>query len=483
MKTDLNKKPFHILVIDDEKSIRWVLDRTLTQAGYIPHLATNTEEARQLLSKHSFRLALVDINLPGLDGLSFTREILQKYPTLLTIVMTGQTTMYNTVEAMKAGAFDYMSKPFNINEVEELVKSALRVPYLTSENKGLKKVKPADDFMTGKSKIMRNLYKSIGRVAAKDLTVLIQGESGTGKELIARSIHQHSLRSEQPFIAINCAAIPSELMESELFGHEKGAFTGATERKLGKLELASQGTLFLDEIGDMPLRLQSKLLRVLQEKQFERLGGHKLISTDMRVIAATHQNLGTLISKSKFRKDLYYRLNVFPIDIAPLRERREDIPVLAEHFLRKGSKEMAVSYKAIEPDALNVLTQFAWPGNIRELENTVKSLMITNVTETITLESLPKNLFKSQPITNSGETLEDLAERKLELMVKDAIELGRDCLMAEVLPQLERPLLRLMVEETKWNQQKAAKILGINRNTLRKKIETLGIKNQRSMQK
>ena len=203
----------------------------------------------------------------------------------------------------------------------------------------------------------------------------------------------------------------------------------------------------------------------------------------MRVIAATHQNLGTLISKSKFRKDLYYRLNVFPIDIAPLRERREDIPVLAEHFLRKGSKEMAVSYKAIEPDALNVLTQFAWPGNIRELENTVKSLMITNVTETITLESLPKNLFKSQTITNSGETLEDLAERKLELMVKDAIELGRDCLMAEVLPQLERPLLRLMLEETKWNQQKAAKILGINRNTLRKKIETLGIKNQRSMQK
>ncbi len=237
------------------------------------------------------------------------------------------------------------------------------------------------------------------------------------------------------------------------------------------------------EIGYWPLRLKSKLLIFLKEKNFQRLGGHKLISTDMRVIAATHQNLGTLISKSKFRKDLYYRLNVFPIDIAPLRERREDIPVLAEHFLRKGSKEMAVSYKAIEPDALNVLTQFAWPGNIRELENTVKSLMITNVTETITLESLPKNLFKSQPITNSGETLEDLAERKLELMVKDAIELGRDCLMAEVLPQLERPLLRLMLEETKWNQQKAAKILGINRNTLRKKIETLGIKNQRSMQK
>jgi len=305
----------------------------------------------------------------------------------------------------------------------------------------------------------------------------------TGKELIARSIHQHALRADKSFVAINCAAIPSELMESELFGHEKGAFTGATERKRGKLEFASQGTLFLDEIGDMPMRLQSKLLRVLQEKQFERLGGHELITTDMRVIAATHQNLENLINKSQFRKDLYYRLNVFPVDIAPLRERREDIPVLVEHFLQKGSKEMAVGRKVVEPDALNVLARFAWPGNIRELENTVKSLMITNVTGTITLDSLPKNLFKSQSLADSEETLEDLAERKLEILVRDAVELDKDSLMAEVLPQLERPLLRLLLDKTKWNQQKAANILGINRNTLRKKIETLGLKNQRGIQK
>ena len=483
METEPNKEPFHILVLDDEHSIRWVLERTLTQAGYIPHLATDAPEARQLLRKHAIRLALVDINLPGLDGLSFTREILQEYPYLLTIVMTGQSTMYNTVEAMKAGAFDYVAKPFNIDEIEKLVKSALSVPLLTSESNGLKKVKVADDLLTGQSKVMRDLYKAIGRVAATDLTVLIQGESGTGKELIARSIHQHSLRADESFVAINCAAIPSELMESELFGHEKGAFTGATERKRGKLEFASQGTLFLDEIGDMPMRLQSKLLRVLQEKQFERLGGHELITTDMRVIAATHQNLENLINKSQFRKDLYYRLNVFPVDIAPLRERREDIPVLVEHFLQKGSKEMAVGRKAVEPDALKVLTRFAWPGNIRELENTVKSLMITNVTGTITLDSLPKNLFKSQSLADSEETLEDLAERKLEILVRDAVELDKDSLMADVLPQLERPLLRLLLDKTKWNQQKAANILGINRNTLRKKIETLGLKNQRGIQK
>ena len=447
------------------------------------HLAADAPAARQLLRKHSIRLALVDINLPGQDGLSFTREILQEYPYLLTIVMTGQSTMFNTVEAMKAGAFDYVAKPFNIDEIEELVKCALRVPLITSENNSAKKGKSADDLLTGQSKVMRDLYKAIGRVAATDLTVLIQGESGTGKELIARSIHQHSLRAGQPFVAINCAAIPSELMESELFGHEKGAFTGATERKREKLELASKGTLFLDEIGDMPMKLQSKLLRVLQEKQFERLGGHELITTDMRVIAATHQNLEKLISNSEFRTDLYYRLNVFPVNIAPLRERREDIPVLVEHFLRKGSKEMAVGRKEVEPEALNILTRFNWPGNIRELENTVKSLMITNVTGTITLDSLPKNLFERQPLADSEESLEEIASLKPEALVRDAVENNSDSLMADVLPQVERPLLRLLLEQTRWNQQRASRILGINRNTLRKKIEMLGLKNQKGFDK
>ncbi|MBS1255757.1 MAG: DNA-binding transcriptional regulator NtrC [Deltaproteobacteria bacterium] len=473
-----SKEQTQILVLDDEPSIRWVMERTLTQAGYVPHLAADAPEAGQLLKNHSIRLAFVDINLPGQDGLSFTREILKKYPSLLTIVMTGESTMYNTVEAMKSGVFDYLSKPFNIEEIEELVNRALRVPVNINSAAGLKSRKPAEDLLTGQSKSMRELYKSIGRVAATDLTVLIQGESGTGKELIARSIHRHSLRSSNPFVAINCAAIPSELMESELFGHEKGAFTGATERKHGKLELASQGTLFLDEIGDMPMRLQSKLLRVLQEKQFERLGGHKLITTDMRVIAATHQNLQNLIHKSKFRTDLYYRLNVFPVNIAPLRERRDDIPVLVEHFLQKGNKEMAVGRKEVEPEAMRELTRYDWPGNVRELENTVKSLMITNVTGIITRESLPKNFFKSGNKVDLDESLEEIMSRKLDYFVRNAIESNSNSLMSEVIPKVERPLLKILLQQTNWNQQKTARILGINRNTLRKKIETLGLKNQ-----
>ena len=465
-----------IMVLDDEPSIRWVMDRTLSQAGYITHLAADAPEARQLLKNHSIRLAFVDINLPELDGLSFTRELLKKYPSLLTIVMTGESTMYNTVEAMKSGVFDYLTKPFNIEEIEELVRRAMRVPLKIKGSAGIKSKKSDDDLLTGQSKAMRELYKSIGRVAATDLTVLIQGESGTGKELIARSIHRHSLRSSQSFVAINCAAIPSELMESELFGHEKGAFTGATERKHGKLELASQGTLFLDEIGDMPMSLQSKLLRVLQEKQFERLGGKELITTDMRIIAATHQNLLHLIQNSQFRTDLYYRLNVFPVNIAPLREHKEDIPVLVEHFLQKGSKEMAVGRKVVEPEAMQVLTNYEWPGNIRELENTVKSLMITNVTGTITLDSLPKNLLRPEYLSDSKESLEEVAFGKLEQPVKNAVELNSNLLLAEVISQVERPLISLLLQQTNWNQQRTARILGINRNTLRKKIKTLGLK-------
>ena len=472
-KTDL----FQILILDDEQSIRWVLEQTLNQAGYITHLAENVSEARKMLQKHPIRLAIVDINLPEIDGISFTREILKNYPSLLTILMTGQSTFYTTVEAMKAGAFDYVAKPFNINEIEELVERAHRIPIEKKDASSvLKNDEITSELLTGQSKVMRDIYKAIGRVAETDLTVLIQGESGTGKELVARSIHNHSLRADQTFVAINCAAIPSELMESELFGHEKGAFTGATERKRGKLELASKGTLFLDEIGDMSVRLQSKLLRVLQERHFERLGGHELIKTNMRVIAATHQNLEILIKNSKFRTDLYYRLKVFPINISPLRERREDIPILVEHFLRKGSEEMAVGRKIVDPEVMNILKYFDWPGNIRELENTVKSLMITNITGTITLDSLPKNLFKKQPRTGVNN-LEEIVSEKMEIIVKDSIEFEKHSLMAEVLNQIERPLLRAVLSQTKWNQQKASKILGINRNTLRKKIEILNLKN------
>ncbi|MBF0279491.1 MAG: sigma-54-dependent Fis family transcriptional regulator [SAR324 cluster bacterium] len=474
-----------ILVVDDEQSIRWVLDQTLSRLGYSLHLAETADEAEKILQQVSIDIAFIDINLPDQSGLSFMENALMQFPSLLAIVITGQSTMYNTVSAMKIGAYDYLAKPFDIEDAESLVLKASEVVF---SNRSMKKTNgiaksEKSELLVGKSKAMHSLYKAIGRVAASDLTVLILGESGTGKELIARSIHQHSVRAHQPFIALNCAAIPSELLESELFGHEKGAFTGAAERKKGKLELADSGTLFLDEIGDMPLKLQSKLLRVLQEKSFERVGGHEIIMTDMRVIAATHRNLEKLIEEGLFRADLYYRLNVFSTYIPPLRERREDIPVLAEHFLRKGENELAVCSKRLAPDSLKELQRYHWPGNVRELENVIKSLMITNVTEIITPDTIPRNITERVPFIEEEELhLEDLVYNKIKPLVSTYIQQEGTELMDVIMPQLERPLLRLTLEETRWNQNRSSKILGINRNTLRKKIESLGLQKSETLE-
>ena len=467
-----------ILVVDDEQSIRWVLEQTLSQFGHALHLAETAEEASNLLKKVPIDIAFIDINLPDQDGLSLMEGALKQCPALLAIVITGQSTMYNTVTAMKMGAYDYLAKPFDIEDVESLIHQAVAVVFsnrrMTKPEGPVREEK--SEILVGNSKAMHRLYKAIGRVASTDLTVLILGESGTGKELIARSIHQHSARAEQPFIALNCAAIPSELLESELFGHEKGAFTGAAERKKGKLELAHSGTLFLDEIGDMPLKLQSKLLRVLQEKTFERVGGHEMITTDMRVIAATHRHLEKLIEEGRFRTDLYYRLNVFSTYIPPLRDRRDDIAILAEHFLRKGEQELAVYRKQLAPEALQALQRYHWPGNVRELENVIKSLMITNVTETITLDTIPHNILQHSPYLEEVEDpLEDLVYNKIKPVVTDYIQQEGTALMEVMMPQLERPLLKLTLEQTRWNQNRSSKILGINRNTLRKKIEQLGL--------
>jgi two-component system nitrogen regulation response regulator GlnG len=474
----------HVLILDDEKSIRWVLEKTLTRANATPHLAATPTEAREILAQSPIDMAFIDINLQHESGLDFTREILQAYPSLLVTIMTGQNTMFHTVEAMKSGAYEYVSKPFDIQEIEEILqRGQTQMNNLRNARHSPSQLsrKEEGELLIGRSRLMRDLYKAIGRVAATNLTVLIQGESGTGKELIARSIHQHSERHEAPFIALNCAAIPSELLESELFGHEKGAFTGANDRKRGKLELVGKGTLFLDEIGDMPLKLQAKLLRVLQERQFERVGGNETLQAQMRVIAATHRQLEKLISEQAFRADLFYRLSVFPIQVPPLREHQEDIPLLVEHFLKRGKQELAVGRKSITEDAMEALVQYAWPGNIRELENIVKSLMITTVSAVITRDSLPHNLLRQTPtLDDQGESLEALATRKLAHIVPEFVLQRRENLMDEIMPQVERPLLQILLEETRWNQQRAARILGINRNTLRKKIEVLNIQRQSS---
>jgi len=471
----------HILILDDEASIRWVLKRTLAEAGYEVHEARNPGEARDILKKQNVHLAFVDINLPQQDGLSFARILRKRYPKLLCIIMTGEGRMEHAVEAMKIGAYDYITKPFDIQNIEEITKNAVKTLTITHQNpaktrsRAFSKSRPLD-LLVGNSKAMRELYKLIGRVAPTQLSVLIQGESGTGKELVARSIHQHSQRAKGHFVALNCAAIPSELLESELFGHEKGSFTGATERKIGKVETASKGTLFLDEIGDMPLALQGKLLRVLQERCFERVGGRELIPTEMRVIAATHRNLRLHIEDSCFRADLYYRLNVFPIEVPPLREHPEDIPALIEHFLFKGEQEMAISRRTITPEAIEVLSHYYWKGNVREIENLIKSLMVFSVGGAITVDMLPAYLKGPLDLIDDGEPLEKTVARKLPALISQYVNQGNNDLFREILQHVERPLLEVLLEETSWNQQKTARILGINRNTLRKKISILGIK-------
>ena len=469
----------NVLVVDDERSIRWVLEKTISRASATPHIASNLREALEILESQAIDMAFVDIHLQQENGLAFTEEVLKQFPSLLITVMTGQNTMFNTVEAMKKGAFEYITKPFDIQEVEEILERGqhlLRTHRDERQSQLQLTHREEQELLIGRSREMRDIFKSIGRVAATHLTVLILGESGTGKELIARSIHAHSDRSDAPFVAINCAAIPGDLLESELFGHEKGAFTGAVDRKRGKLELVGRGTLFLDEIGDMPLKLQAKLLRVLQERQFERVGGSELIPASMRVIAATHRQLNKMIAEQEFRADLFYRLSVFPINVPSLREHREDIPLLVEHFLKKGRLELAVGRKSITEETMEILQKYSWPGNIRELENVVKSLMITTVSEVITKDALPHNLLREAPLPELEETLEELAYKKLQMVIPEFVHQQREDLMDAVLHQIERPLLQLLLEETRWNQQKAARILGINRNTLRKKIEILQVR-------
>ncbi|MDH5752469.1 MAG: sigma-54 dependent transcriptional regulator, partial [Deltaproteobacteria bacterium] len=334
-----------ILVLDDEESIRWVIGKTLKRPAYRLHFSASAEEAARVMDSRKVDLALVDINLPGQDGLSFITSQLELRPGVLMAVITGQGTMNHAVQAMKAGAFDYLTKPFDIEELEEMVERAARTIRQTRSSEGgpAPQVEPRvgeQDTIIGVSRALREVYKAIGRVADSDLTVLILGESGTGKELIARAIHTNSGRAPEPFVAVNCAAIPRELLEAELFGHEKGAFTGAVEKKSGRLESAGLGTVFLDEIGDMSLELQAKLLRVLQEREYQPVGGVETRRMKARVLAATNQSLEEAVAQGRFRADLFYRVNAFTINVPPLRERREDILVLARHFLALTGKKL-----------------------------------------------------------------------------------------------------------------------------------------------
>ncbi|MBN2645909.1 MAG: sigma-54-dependent Fis family transcriptional regulator [Desulfuromonadaceae bacterium] len=466
-----------VLVVDDEESLRWVLSKALSRLGLTVDLADCGEAARRLLTAGGYDLVLLDIKMPDVSGLDLLEEIRKKLPRLPVIMMTAESSMKNAVEAMKRGAYDYITKPFDLDALEALVIKAKNFAENQAEvtrlHSAIKDQQQSERSIIGASQPMQEVYKLLGRVSNSDITVLITGESGTGKELIARAIHQNSHRLGHPFVALNCAAIPRELLESELFGFEKGAFTGATERKIGKFEQADKGTIFLDEIGDMPLELQAKLLRVIQEKEVTRTGGNRSIPIDVRIVAATNQDLEQRVSAREFREDLYYRLNVLPIQLPPLRERREDIPLLIDFFIHKANQEFSTTIQGCSESTLKALQMADWPGNVRQLENTIQRACLLSQDQLLQLSDFPQ--LSRTETEEEDRSLEALIENKLRNSLDEKEVLEIHDLYEMVLHQMERPLIRIILNKTRGNQLRTAEILGINRNTLRKKMKILGL--------
>ncbi len=465
-----------ILIADDESSIRFVL-REFLEVDHEIVEAEDGERARELLLSDKFDMAFLDIRMPGASGLDLLDEVQARGNSgPLIVIITAQNTFDNAIEAMKRGAFDYLTKPFDLKEVEALVEKARQLRSLRGEVAELRR-KVGDAFrggevLVGESPAMLETFKTIGRVAMSDAAVLVLGESGTGKELVARAIHYHSRRREGNFVAVNMSALPSELIEAELFGHEKGAFTGAVESRTGRFREAEGGTLLLDEIGDLPPALQAKLLRVLQEKEVTPLGSKRSVPIDVRILAATHQDLEKLVEQKRFREDLYFRLNVVPIRIAPLRERRKDVPVLAQHFIERFSDELGVPQRWPTEAAINQLQDHSWPGNVRELENVIKRALVLSSGDVLTPEDIAHATEVSRATSTDWTKLarREFAEALDEL--GDTEETGPYWSFVE---RLERSVISEAFERSGGNQIQAARLLGINRNTLRKKIGELGI--------
>jgi len=467
-----------ILIVDDDKSIRSSLKRMLEE-NFSVLTAQNGDEALARVKESTPDLVIMDIKMPGRSGIEVLKEIKLVDPKSLVILMTAYGTTETAIEAMKYGAFDYILKPFPIPQMKELVQKAITLRKLMKE--GVSYASEPDqqkeeEQIIGSSPKMQEIYKVIGQVAPSDVTVLLRGESGTGKELMARAIYQHSLRSNQLFLPINCAAIPDTLLESELFGHEKGAFTGASSRRIGKLEQCQGGTIFLDEIGDMSLSTQAKLLRILQEKSFERLGGRETIRVDIRFIVATNKDLEEAIPEGEFREDLYYRLNVVSIKIPPLRERKEDIPALVSYFLKKFNRESKRKIVGITPAAMEKITSYGWPGNVRQLENVLKRAMLLCQGEWILDDQL---LLEVEERRESGEvrdrrTFENLVDSLFEELTGDPLaQEGLDMVSA-----IEKGLIIRALQKTNGNQVQAASLLGINRSTLRGRMDRYHIKKE-----
>jgi len=468
-----------ILVVDDDPSMRYSLNRMLEGQGLGVSLAKNGIEALERFAQDQPDLVVMDIKMPGQNGLEVLKEIKGKDPKALVILMTAFGTTETAIEAMKFGAFDYILKPFDIPQMRGLVGRALEVSRMMKNMVSLpdrEKTEAAEETIVGSSPVMQQIYKMIGQVAPTEVTALLRGESGTGKELVARAIYHHSRRADKPFLPVNCAAIPETLLESELFGHEKGSFTGALTRRIGKFEQCQGGTIFLDEIGDMTPATQAKILRVLQDKQFERLGGSERVTVDVRLIVATHKDLEKAIREGTFRQDLYYRLKVVTLHLPPLRERKEDIPELVRYFLQRFRVDVNREVLDISPKALEKLMRYPWPGNVRELENAVKRAMViakghTLLAEDFLLEGAGEEMGPAEHLD-----LEERLRIRMEPVFKELQELSRRSPGADLMSELEKILIKRALQETKGNQVQAAVLLGISRNTLRSKIERYRIR-------
>jgi nitrogen regulation protein NR(I) len=480
-----------LLLIDDEADVQYSFQRIFDSPEIELSTASSGEEGLRLIPKLKPDLVIMDVRMGGITGLETLRRIRQLDSKLLVILMTAYGTTQTAIEAMKLGAYDYLLKPFDLPRLKERVASALKAardiregPRYDFEAKERPRLEPEDlqSYIVGKSEAMHEVFKLIGQFAARDTTVLITGESGTGKELVAHAIHDHSNRNQQKFLAVNCAAIPEQLLESELFGHERGSFTGATTQRMGKFEQCKGGVIFLDEIGDMTPMTQTKLLRVLQSGKIERVGGNQTIEVDVRIIAATNKALEQAVAARQFREDLFYRLHVVRIHMPPLRERREDIPVLVNYFLNKLARESGSPPKSIASSAVKVMERYHWPGNVRELENVLRRVLVVSQGGVVLLEDLPPE------ITGSGSSTAAAAPLQLDTgagALSDAAALARQLFAwarkdpkLKIIPAVERELVIQALKETEGNQVHAARMLGITRATLRKRVEKFGIQRE-----
>ncbi|WP_194789524.1 nitrogen regulation protein NR(I) [Pseudomonas sp. UFMG81] len=460
-----------VWIVDDDRSIRWVLEKALQQEGMTTQSFDSADGVMGRLARQQPDVIISDIRMPGASGLDLLAQIREQHPGLPVIIMTAHSDLDSAVASYQGGAFEYLPKPFDVDEAVSLVKranqhaqeqQALEVPQALARTPEI----------IGEAPAMQEVFRAIGRLSHSNITVLINGESGTGKELVAHALHRHSPRAAAPFIALNMAAIPKDLMESELFGHEKGAFTGAANLRRGRFEQADGGTLFLDEIGDMPADTQTRLLRVLADGEFYRVGGHVPVKVDVRIIAATHQNLETLVQAGKFREDLFHRLNVIRIHIPRLSDRREDIPTLARHFLGRAAQELAVEPKLLKPETEEFIRNLPWPGNVRQLENTCRWITVMASSREVLIGDLPPELLNlpqdAAPVTNWEQALRQWADQ--------ALARGQSSLLDSAVPSFERIMIETALKHTAGRRRDAAVLLGWGRNTLTRKIKELGMK-------